>query len=97
MIFLEEQMANAQIADKATHISEGFMSAAGIIIALAGLPILILGIFLWRKNKIAYWIAAAIAAINVLSIIAFNVIGASLSVIVLYFLFVDKETKALFR
>lgn len=92
---------NSNIGESINQLQESTKTLAkfaGFIALIFGITYVILGYFLWNLNKLARYAVVGLSAILfVLSLISFNLFGITLHGVFIYFLFIEKETKELFK
>jgi len=74
-----------------------FFFTAGINLLLIGVIHLVVAFYLWKKNSYAMYAASTIAILNILTIFLLNVLGLIVGGVMLYYLWIDRETKNLFQ
>ena len=78
-------------------LSGNFIISAGIVLFVSGVVYIIVAYFLWQRNKIAMYAATAIGIINLLTIFLFNFLGLAVGAVTIYYLWIDKKTRKIFR
>ena len=86
----------AGAAGNAGGMMGGLFGIIGIVVLVLGVVGLALAYLLWKRNKIAYWLTLVFAALSVLSILGGNILNAIIGAVQIYFLWFEKDTKALF-
>ncbi len=73
----------------------GLIAYLGILTLIASLFPFLIGYFLWKRNKLVYYIVLISAFLSLLTVLAGNLV-ALLALIPIYILWIDKGTRALF-
>jgi len=74
-----------------------FIISAGILLFVSGVVYITVAYFLWERNKIAMYAATVIGILNFLTIFFLNFLGLAVGAVTIYYLWIDKKTKKIFR